>query len=224
MDKVLSSGNSLTHSPGHSQCLGSHIIKNLSVLGSPADWSQRGLVLRHSFVRRMMKIGWVLDSHDPILLWFLKLLLTLELNIVKIECLFFALLPRRLPKTIYFNTKYLWNHIKLSRKRPLAQCHQVLCRCPIYIDGRELRCSMHRCCHTWFSMSSFIFCHYYVGGVVNGKGRAGGVAHRSSRAAPKCRQTPNRYSGRLELSIPNIQFYMLFLQIFTKGRCFSWNI
>ena len=30
------------------------IIRNLSVLGSPADWSQRGLVLRHSFVRRLM--------------------------------------------------------------------------------------------------------------------------------------------------------------------------
>ena len=54
MDKVLSSGNSLTHSPENSQCLGSHIIKNLSVLGSPVDWSQRGLVLRHSFVRRLM--------------------------------------------------------------------------------------------------------------------------------------------------------------------------
>ena len=46
MDKVLSSGNSLTHSPENSQCLRNHIIRNLSVLGSPADWSQRGLVLR----------------------------------------------------------------------------------------------------------------------------------------------------------------------------------
>ena len=112
MDKVLSSGNSLTHSPEHSQCLGSHIIKNLSVLGSPADWSQRGLVLRHSFVRRMMKIGWVLDSHDPILLWFLKLLLTLKLNIVKIECLIFALLPFARQKTIYLKNYWYWKQNK----------------------------------------------------------------------------------------------------------------
>jgi len=76
---------------------------------------------------------------------------------------------------------------KSNRRRPLALCHQAFCKCPIFSDGRELLCSMHRRCHIWYLDFMNILSLLFAGGCWRwkwGQVRAGWVEGASSHTMP----------------------------------------
>jgi len=76
---------------------------------------------------------------------------------------------------------------KSNRRRSLALCHQAFCKCPIFSDGRELLCSMHRRCHIWYLDFIDILSLLFAGGCWGwkwGQVRAGWVEGASSHTMP----------------------------------------
>jgi len=74
--------------------------------------------------------------------------------------------------------------------------------------------------HIWYSRFHKFF--VTIGLVVLWIESVGQVELPTGRVEPRPNaDTPYRYSGRLELSIHSILFYVLFLQIITKWRCFT---